>query len=315
MIMLKISIVSPVYNEEEGIEDFDNELHKIISTLAHKYKFEIIYVLDKSTDGSLAKLQKIIGCNSDVKVIALSRRFGHQISLVAGMDRSDGDAVIMMDSDLEHPPAIIPQLLGEFEKGYDIVHTRRIYNSGVSFIKKTTSRLFYKIMSAIASVRIDENSADFRLISKRVLKVMQNDIREQNQFLRGLFYWVGFNQTYVNFVSGIRSKGKSKYNLRRLFNFAALGITSFSKAPLKLAIYIGLISSSLSIMYCLFAVLEYFFVKLQPQGWTSLIAAVTFLGGLQLIFIGVIGEYVGAIFDEVKKRPLYIIEDEYGSQN
>lgn len=312
--MKKINVVLPVYNEAEVISDFNDELQKVITLLKSQYEFEVIYVLDKSKDCSLKILKQICDNYSNVRLIVLSKRFGHQHSLIAGMDKCDGEAVIMMDSDLEHPPSLIPKLIEKYEQGYDIVNTKRFYNKKVSFFKKVTSKYFYKLISTISSVDINEDSADFRLISARVLKIFQKEIREQNQFLRGLFPWVGFNQTSIEFTSESRKKGSSKYNLRRLINFALTGIISFSKTPLKLSIFFGMGISLLSILYGFISILVYFMTKQSPQGWTSLIAAVSFLGGLQLIVLGIIGEYIGGIFDEVKKRPLYIIEEEYGGR-
>ncbi|MFD0676222.1 MULTISPECIES: glycosyltransferase family 2 protein [unclassified Paenibacillus] len=309
--MKKINVILPVYNESEVIESFNNELQNVIKLLNSKYEFQVIYVLDKSRDGTIEILRDIAKQYTNVKVIALSRRFGHQMSLVAGMHQCDGEAVIMMDCDLEHPPIIIKELLEKFEEGFDIVQTKRIYNEKISFFKKTGSRLFYKLLSKLSSVPISSDSADFRLISKRVVTVFKKDITEQNQFLRGLFPWVGFNQTNITFISESRKKGKSKYNLKRLINFATMGIIAFSKIPLKFSVYIGLTISILSIFYGLYTILSFFISKNIPEGWTSVIATVSFLGGIQLIFMGIIGEYIGGIFDEVKNRPLYIIEEEF----
>lgn len=310
--MKKVNIILPVYNEAEIIEDFNSELFKTINALKDKYTFEVIYVVDKGSDNTYEIIKGLCNDYKHIRSLLLSRRFGHQLSLVAGMDRSDGDAVIMMDCDLEHPPGLIPKLLEKYEEGYDIVYTKRTYHNDISFIKKLASKWFYKLISKITDIDINADSADFRLISKRVLNIFQNNIREQNQFLRGLFPWVGFNHTVVEFNSDSRKKGKSKYTLRRLFNFAISGIISFSKVPLKISILIGLIISLLSIIYGIISILAYFISNKVPQGWTSLVVAVSFLGGLQLITLGIIGEYIGGIFDEVKKRPLYIVEEEYG---
>lgn len=311
--MKKINIIAPVYNEAEVIANFHSELFKVIDLLQNRYQFEVVYVLDKSTDDSLTILKKICENAKHTRLIALSKRFGHQMSLVAGMDKCDGDAVIMMDSDLEHPPEVILHLLGEFEKGYDIVNTKRTYGGETSFLKKFLSGLFYRMVSAISYVKINEGFADFRLISNKVLKVFQGHIREQNQFLRFLFPWVGFDQVSVEFVSDKRKAGKSKYNYWRLINFAIIGAISFSKTPLRISVIAGLILSVLSIIYGIYSLLQYIFGSTIPQGWTSLIILISFIGGFQLIALGIIGEYIGSIFDEAKKRPLYIIEEEYRS--
>ena len=218
--MKKINVILPVYNEVEVIADFNSELFRIVDSLSERYSFEVIYVLDKSPDGTLETLKRICAQRKEVRIIALSRRFGHQLSLVAGMDACDGDAVIMMDSDLEHPPALIPAMLAKYEAGSDIVQTRRVYPDNVSAFKKIASHSFYRLISRISSVPISEDAADFRLISRRVLTVFQTNIREQHQFLRGLFPWVGFNTATVEFVSQRRAKGRSKYTLSRMIAFA-----------------------------------------------------------------------------------------------
>jgi dolichol-phosphate mannosyltransferase len=310
--MKKINIILPVYNEIEVIADFDAELFRVLETLAANYRFEVIYVVDKSPDGTLERLRRIAAQRPEVRVLALSRRFGHQLSLVAGMDACDGEAVIMMDSDLEHPPALIPQLLEKFEQGYDIVQTRRTYHEDIPLLKKAASQTFYRLLSRISSVPVSQDAADFRLISRKVLAVFQTKIREQHQFLRGLFPWVGYNTATVEFISQHREKGSSKYTLRRMIAFAVTGIISFSKTPLQLSIYIGLAMSVVAILHGIVMIVLFFFSNRPPAGWTTLVALVSFLGGLQMIVLGIIGEYIGAIFDEVKNRPLYIVEEAFG---
>ncbi|TAF63624.1 MAG: glycosyltransferase [Cytophagales bacterium] len=313
--MKKICIISPVYNEEEGISLFNDTLWQTLNTLKDQYHFEVIYVLDKSRDNTLGSLKKICKNTPNTKAIALSKRFGHQMSLVAGLDQVDADAVIMMDSDLEHPPEVIKELLEKFEEGYHVVNTIREYHQKVSFFKRFTSRLFYRVMNYLSPVEIKESAADFRLISRKVLQVFQRDIREQNQFLRGLIPWVGFEQTFVKFVSNSRQQGYSKYNLKRLINFAILGVISFSKVPLKISIFTGFMLSIVSFLVGLYEIVAYFAgVKLQP-GLPTILAVVSFVGGMQLIVLGIIGEYIGSIYDEVKKRPLYIIEEIIDAEN
>ncbi|MBF0518536.1 MAG: glycosyltransferase family 2 protein [Nitrospirae bacterium] len=311
-MLKKINIVAPVYNEEAVISDFNEALFSILDSMKEKYNFEVIYVLDKCTDNTISILKQLSEQNENIKVVALSSRFGHQMSLVAGMDRCDGDAVIMMDSDLQHPPAVIPSLLNKYEEGYNIVHTNRITVEDISFIRALASKWFYWFINYISSVNMGANSADFRLISKEVLTVFKNQIREHNQFLRGLFHWVGFNDTVVSFEAAQRTKGKSKYNILRLITFAIDGIVSFSKTPLKLSVFIGFIMSVASFLHGIFALVVFLMNKTLPSGWTTLVVLISFIGGLQLIFLGIIGEYIAGIFDEVKKRPLYIVEKEYG---
>jgi glycosyltransferase involved in cell wall biosynthesis len=307
--MKKIDIVLPVYNEASVIGEFHKKLNETLETLKDRYVFQAIYVLDKSSDNSLSVLKDVSARYANVQVIALSKRFGHQMSLVAGIDHATGDAVIMMDSDLEHPPAVIPQLLERYEKGFDVVYTVRTYNAKSSINKKLFSWFFYKLIRKFSGINVREGAADFRLISRKVADVFKNNIREQNQFLRGLFPWVGFNSTSVHFVSQQRQSGKSKYNPRRLVNFAILGIISFSKLPLRIAIVIGLLVSLLSILYGIWVIVFSIFFEHTPEGWTSLFVVMSFIGGLQLFFMGVLGEYIGIIFDEVKRRPLYIVDE------
>lgn len=307
--MKTIDIILPVYNEEEGIAGFHEELFATLDSLADAYCFHVIYVLDRSRDNTFSTLKKLAIHSENVTVLHLSRRFGHQMSLVAGIDRSRGDAIVMMDCDQQHPPAVIPLLLEKFEEGYDVVHTVRRYRDQNGFLKKWTSKIFYRFQNALSPVELQESAADFRLISSKVARVFQNSIREQNQFLRGLFQWVGFQSATISFLSPPRAAGRTKYRPIRLFAFAITGITSFSKIPLRLASLMGFVISTLSLLYGLWLILGYFSSGQFPRGYTSLIVVVLFIGGLQLTFLGIIGEYIGSIFDEVKHRPLYVIDE------
>jgi len=306
----KINVILPVYNEAEGIAAFDEALFQVLDTLRDRYTFEVIYVLDKSGDGTLEVLRGIAERRPQVRVLALSRRFGHQMSLVAGMDACDGDAAIMMDCDMEHPPSLIPALLEKFEQGYPIVQTRRRYNQAVSPLKRWASASFYRLINRLSSVRIEADAADFRLLSRRALHVFQTGIREQHQFLRGLFPWTGFETAEVTFESGLRTSGQSKYDLRRMAAFALDGIVSFSTLPLTLSVYIGLLVSGLALLYGLVVIVQFFLTRQLPSGWPTLAALVSFLGGLQLMVLGIIGRYLGTVVEEVKGRPLYIVEED-----
>jgi dolichol-phosphate mannosyltransferase len=217
-----------------------------------------------------------------------------------------------MDCDLQHPPEIIPKLLEKFERGFDVVQAIRTYDSKIHPTKQWTSRLFYKIQNWLSPIDIPVGAADFRLISRKVRNVFQSSIREQNQFLRGLFQWVGFRQATVEFVSPPRATGATKYRVLQLFTFSVTGITSFSKVPLRSAAVVGFIISALSVLYGLFAITVYATVGHLPPGYTSLIVAVSFMGGLELTVLGIQGEYLAAVFDEVKRRPLYIVDEVFG---
>jgi glycosyltransferase involved in cell wall biosynthesis len=307
--MKKIDIILPVYNEESAIVLFNRQLSEVLNKLSDRYAFQLIYVVDRSSDSSFAILDKLARQYANIKVLHMSRRFGHQMSLVAGIDHSQGDAAIMMDSDLQHPPALIPTMLAEFEKGYDIVHTIRQYHGNASVSKRFTSNLFYWIQNRLSPVELRPGVADFRLISRKVVTVFQLNIREHNQFLRGLFQWIGFNATYVPFQCQPRVAGRTKYTPSRLLAFFSDGIISFSRVPLRLAILMGLLIWMSSAAYGFYLVGMFFVRGNFPRGYTSLILTILFIGGLLLTILGVIGEYIGHVFDEVKARPLYVIDE------
>lgn len=311
--MKTVSIVLPVYNEETVLPLFHAELCRVLDAARDEYRFEVIYVVDRSRDNSFRILCELAAQDSRVSVLHLSRRFGHQMSLVAGIDFSRGDAVIMMDCDLQHPPAVIPQLLEAYERGFDVVHAIRHYDDSTPPLKRLTSKFFYALQNRLSPVEIEAGSADFRLISRKVAGVFRTGIREQNQFLRGLFRWVGFSSTTVNFSTGPRTLGSTKYRFGRLLAFSIQGITSFSKVPLRVATVLGGLLSVLTLLYGFWSLIGYFFTRQLPAGYTTLVVATMFIGGLQLMVLGVLGEYVGAIFEEVKNRPLYIVDEVVGS--
>jgi dolichol-phosphate mannosyltransferase len=307
--MRTVDIVLPAYNEEEGIAVFHEALAAAIRPLESRYRFQVIYVLDRSRDNTFGILKALAARSVNVTVLHLSRRFGHQMSLVAGIDHSDADAVIMMDCDQQHPPGMIPLLLQKFEEGYEIVHTIREYDRKTGFMKRSTSQLFYRLQNALSPVDLPVGAADFRLISRKVAKVFRTAIREQNQFLRGLFQWIGFSTTTITYTTAPRKAGRTKYQPGRLLAFAIAGMLSFSKLPLRLASLIGFAISSLSLLYGAFLIFYFFWAGHIPPGYTSMIVIILFMGGLQLTVLGIIGEYLGSIFDEVKGRPLYVIDE------
>jgi polyisoprenyl-phosphate glycosyltransferase len=305
--MKTLTVLSPVYNEEQVIEGFYEELRSVLSSL-DDYASTMLFVVDRCTDDSLTILEKVAQADPSVKVLSLSSRFGHQMALLAGIDHTNSDALIMMDSDLQHPPSLIPAMLTRFEEGYDIVFTVREDGQEADFLKRFTSRLFYRLINMISDVPILQGSADFRLISRRVVSVFQAGIRERNQFLRGLFVWVGFKSTGINFQSRERGGGQSKFSWSRLFQFAAHGVVSFSKRPLQAAIYLGVSFALLGFLLALITFVEYFTHRSWPPGWATIAILIPTFSGIQLIFLGVLGQYIGAIFDEVKARPHYIVE-------
>jgi len=310
--MKTIDIVLPVYNEEEVLDAFHASLTAVLKTLQERYRFNVWYVLDRSRDDSIGVLTRLAQRDPSVTVLHLSTRFGHQMSLVAGMDQSQGDAVIMMDCDLQHPPAVIPRLLEKFEDGYDIVHAVREYDRDTGALKQWTSRMFYRLQNSLSPVEMQPGAADFRLVSRKVARLFQTSIRERSQFLRGLFQWVGFRAANVPFVSAARTRGTTKYDVKRLIAFSVTGILSFSKVPLRFATLFGFFISTLSLAYGFWLIGRFFVAGHMPPGYTSLIVMMMFLGGLQLTVLGVMGEYLGSVFDEVKRRPLYIVDEVIG---
>jgi dolichol-phosphate mannosyltransferase len=231
------------------------------------------------------------------------------MSLLAGIDYSQSDAIIMMDSDLQHPPELIPKLLEAFEQGYDIVHTFREDPPEIGFIKRITSRAFYWFLNRLSDTQISENTADFRLISRKIATIFQTQIRERNMFLRGLFAWVGFKATTIPFRAEIRMAGKSKYSFGRMIRLGIDGILSFSRRPLRAATVVGLVMAGFGFLLALVTTVQYFYDGSFPPGWTTLLILITIFSGTQLIFMGILGEYIAAIFDEVKARPHYIVEE------
>ena len=303
-----VTILSPVYNESEGIEYFYKALKQEIKKISTLYDFSILFIADKGSDDTFSKLEEIAEEDNSVSLIFLSSRFGHQMSLVAGIDHSYSDAIIMMDCDMQHPPELIPELLKSFDEGYEIVYTIRNSPKDNNYLKILGSNSFYKLMSMIGEIQLAPGEADFRLISNKVAEVFRTQIRERNQFLRGLFNWVGYKRKAIYFDSFPREIGKSKYNFSRMISFAFQGIVSFSKKPLQYAIFIGLSLSVLSLVLILYLIHAYFISEEIVSGFTTIAVLVSFFGGINLLFLGIIGEYICSIFDEVKSRPLYLVE-------
>jgi len=302
-----LSIVCPVYREAETIEHFHDALDEALAPLRPRYRIEVLYVLDPSPDDSEAKLDRIASANPEVGVIVMSRRFGHQAALVAGIEQSAGQAVIMLDSDMQHPPELIPELVQQWESGAEIVQTLRQDDPSIPWFKRTTSRWFYQLLLKVGSVDLPAGAADYRLISARVARTLRDELPERNPFLRGLFSWVGYNVCYVPFAPIPRHGGRSKYNLRTLLTFALNGIFSFSKFPLRLCIGVGIVLALLSVLFTIVQIGMYVVGSDAVPGWASLFGAVGIIGGIQLLFLGMLGEYITIIFDEVKRRPRYLV--------
>lgn len=307
---IKLTVIAPVYNEEEVIGAFHARLSEVLASLAD-IDAKILYVVDRSTDNTLEVLRGIVSRDPCAKVIALSSRFGHQMSLVAGIDNSlDSDAIIMMDSDLQHPPELIPELIEKFRRGFEVVFTVRRDTEDINPLRKMASNLFYRLLANLSRVPMNANAADFRLISGRVANILSTDFRERNMFLRGLFTWIGFRQTGVDYVARKRAGGYSKYSLSKMLQLATAAILSFSTKPLQLGIFVGVVFSLLSFTLMIWTVIEYFIDRSIPSGWTTLVVLLLMFSGIQLIVLGIIGAYIGGIYEEVKDRPRYIIDEE-----
>ena len=308
--MLKLTVVTPVYNEEQVIGHFHSRTREVLNSI-DDVEATIMYVVDRCTDNTLNVLRGLQAVDSKAKVIALSSRFGHQMSLLAGIENSlDADVIIMMDSDLQHPPELIPELLSKFRQGFDIVYTVRKSTKDVGFVRKIAGNLFYSLLGKLSHVSINANAADFRLISNRVAKILSSDFQERNMFLRGLFSWMGFQQIGVEYVAEKRFAGESKYSFSKMVQLAMAGILSFSTKPLQVGIFVGASFSILSFVLIVIAVIKYFIVQSIPSGWTTLVVLLLLFSGIQLIVLGIMGTYIGGIYEEVKGRPRYIIEEE-----
>lgn len=302
---IQISVVLPVYNEQENVSLIYKELVKVIESLG--VSFELVFVDDGSKDASYNEIELIKSSDSRVRGISLSRNFGHQIAIAAGMDHAEGEVVIMMDSDMQHPPALIPEMYKLYKEGYDIVNTRRKDAPGTSALKKGTSGLYYRMLNSISDVKIEHASADFRLMSRKVVESFR-EIKERDRFTRGLVSWMGFKQTIIGYEAAQRASGASKYTMRRMLRFGLDGVTSFSSRPLRLAFYVGLVIFLMGIGYAIYALVIFIIGKAAP-GWTSILISVLVIGGFQLLSLGIIGEYIARIFNEAKRRPLYFVKD------
>ncbi len=309
MDKLRLTIIAPVFNEAQGILQFYERTKSVLDTLTD-IEASILFVVDRSSDDTLAILRGVVSRDRNAKVIALSSRFGHQMSLLAGIEHSvDADAIVMMDSDLQHPPELIPELILAFREGFDVVYTVRRDTEKVGFFRKSLGNAFYHALRYLSKVPINANAADFRLISRRVARILTTDFRERNMFLRGLFAWIGFNQKGVEFIAADRFAGTSKYSLSRMLNLAMAGILSFSARPLHAGIFVGVGFAALAFLLMVGAVVSFFLDRAIPSGWTTLVTLLLLFSGIQLIMMGVIGAYIGGIYEEVKARPRYIIDE------
>lgn len=299
-----LSIVVPVFNEQEVFGEFHRRLSEVLDSVP--MSAEIVVVNDGSRDGTLALLKEIQTQDDRLAILDLSRNFGKEIALTAGLHKARGDAVVVIDADLQDPPELIPALVSEWLQGNDVVYAKRVAREGEGFIKRATAHAFYRLMQHVGRVRIPEDTGDFRLLSRRAVQAL-NSLNEQHRFMKGLFTWIGFAQKAVPYQRDPRYAGTTKWNYLGLFNLAIEGITSFTTAPLRLATYIGLLTAAGAFVYGLYMIVRTLLFGNPVAGYPSLIVIVLFLGGVQLTATGIMGEYLGRIFNETKRRPLYFV--------
>ncbi len=299
-----VSIVVPVYNEEDNIKVFYNAIKEVFAPL--EYTYELIFVDDGSKDKSAYLISEITSSDPGVKLLMLSRNFGHQVALTCGLDHANGDVVITMDGDMQHPPSMLPELLEYWQDGFELVQTVRVSTEGVSFFKKITSKVYYKVINMLTAVPVVEGGSDFRLMDRKVVEAFSL-YRERSRFIRGLVATLGFKQKNVEFIAPARFAGVSKFSLKKMLHFALDGITSLSTVPLRISFYCGIFFGFASMIMTAHVLYVKFFTDDVVAGWSTIAASIFFIGGVQLMGIGVLGEYVARLFLEVKQRPIYIV--------
>jgi len=306
MKIVDLSVIVPVYNEEKSIQLMYNRVKAAVEPITTN--FELIFVNDGSRDNSFLELKRLASTDSRVKYIHFSRNFGHQIAVTAGLDKSLGEAVVIIDGDLQDPPEVIPQMMAKHKEGFEVVYGQRAKRKGESWFKKVTAKYFYRTLKKITNVEIPVDTGDFRLIDRKIVDLLKQ-MPEQNKFLRGQIAWLGFRQTHVLFERNERQFGETGYPFSKMLKFALDGITGFSDVPLQLVTKMGIVISFFSFLVILYAIFSHFVLEQTITGWTSLIISSMFIGGVQLISIGIIGEYISRINKNVQNRPLYIIDE------
>lgn len=306
-----ISIIIPVYNEKEMIFPFYERIKSVLTK--EKFSHEIIFVNDGSRDSTVSLIQQLITTDKTVALLSLSRNFGKEIAMTAGFDYARGDAAIVIDADLQDPPELIPELVNKWKDGYDVVYATRLRRDGETFFRKLTANLFYMLLQKSTNINIPRDTGDFRLLSRRALDALIS-LRERRRFMKGLYSWIGFKQIGIPYHRDKRYAGSSKWNYWKLWNFAIEGFTSFTTMPLKVATYFGVISSLGAFAFGSYVIIKTLLFGERVAGYPSLMVTVLFFGGVQLIAIGVIGEYLSRIFDESKNRPLYLVSEYTASE-
>ncbi|EGL14915.1 MULTISPECIES: glycosyltransferase family 2 protein [unclassified Paenibacillus] len=308
---VKYSIIIPMYNEEAVIQETYRRLKVVMSGTSETY--ELIFINDGSRDRSAEIIKEYATWDETVKLIDFSRNFGHQIAITAGMDYASGDAVIIIDADLQDPPELILQMIEKWKEGFEVIYAKRVKRSGETLFKKWSASLFYRVLRASTDINIPVDTGDFRLMDRKVCDEMRK-LPENNRFVRGLVSWVGFRQTAIEYERDERLAGVTKYPLKRMIKLSLDGITSFSYKPLKLAGYLGVLLSGSGFLYLLYVVYLALFTDATLKGWPSVVGIMLIFNGFVLLMLGILGEYIGRIYDETKGRPLYIVRECHGLQ-
>lgn len=307
--MIKYSVIVPLFNEEAVVCETHKRLSAVMSQTDGEY--EIIFVNDGSRDSTETLVKQIMQNDSHVCLINFSRNFGHQTAISAGMDNARGQAIVVIDADLQDPPEVILEMIARWKEGYDVVYGKRSVREGETVFKKATAKIFYRFLASLTDIDIPTDTGDFRLIDRKVCDAMKT-LKEKNRYIRGLVSWLGFKQTSVTYVRKERFAGETKYPLKKMLSFAGDAVTSFSDKPLKIAGYAGYLLSFISFIYLLYVVIRKITVGDFGEGWASIVAINLFFNGVILIVLGIMGEYIGRIYDECKNRPLYVIAEKLG---
>ena len=310
---MRVSVIVPCYNEELVVNATHERLSKVFASLP-ELSYEFVYINDGSQDRTQEVLAALQQKDPRVRVLRLSRNFGHQIAVTAGLEEASGDAVVVIDADLQDPPEVIPEMIERWRQGNDVVYGIRAEREGESKFKLWTAKVFYRVINRLSDTKIPVDAGDFRLLDRRVVEILKA-MPERARFLRGMVSWAGFRQTSVTYHRAARHAGESKYPLTKMISFALDGIISFSLVPLKLAIWTGFLAIWIAVAGIIVAILDRLLEKDLTRGWASLFVAVLFMGGIQLVSLGIIGEYLGRIYTEVKRRPLYVVQERLGFKN
>mgnify|MGYP000914248210 CR=1 FL=1 len=306
-----LSVVVSVYNEELALREFYMETGKILKTLPENWDYEFLFVNDGSRDQSLSILKEFAASDEKVKIVNFSRNFGHEAAMIAGLDYAEGDGIVCMDADLQHPPECLPEIVEKFDEGYEVISMVRTKNKTAGFVKNVTSAAFYKLINHLSDVKFEANASDFFAVGKNAAEVLRNNYREKVRFLRGYVQNIGFNRTTIEYEARARVAGESKYSIRKLFKFSINTILCFSDLPLKLGIYSGIIVGFLGLLVMLETIYEWA-VKGTPNGYATIVVLLCFMFAMLFVIVGIIGEYIAILFTELKDRPIYIVHDTKG---